>query len=334
MQIFQGSVAHLPEVEASAVSLGVFDGLHQGHQAILKRLVDESRARGLPSLVITFDPHPVQWLQPQTPVRALFPRSDLVRGCRQLGIDYLFILEFGAVLAQLSAPDFFRNLILARLHPRLVIVGHGFAFGRNRGGDGEFLQRHFHREFETIVHKPVLFNERRVSSTWIRQLLAQGDVAMVKELLQRPFYLSGKVLPGEGRGKVLGFPTLNLVGLSGEQNLSATRHENIEGEVFSDAVAQCVPLSGVYFTRVKAGMETFDSITNVGIHPTFAFQGVKIESHILHAPRDSFGSFIEVHFYQRLREEIKFPSKSELIAQIQRDVNEAVSYWVEHGDLE
>jgi len=285
---------------AHALSIGVFDGVHRGHQALISRMVNEARARGLTGGVVTFHPSPVSVLRPQTPFAYL---TSLEQRLELLGalpaVDFVTVLQFTSDLAQVSAADFAR-LLAEEARMRLLVVGEDFAFGRGREGNVPRL-RQLGEEygFEVIGVPLTAEGAERISSSRVRQALAAGEIADVTGLLGRPYTLRGPVLHGDERGRTMGFPTLNL-GVSPDRAL---------------------PPDGVYVADVTVAGRTWHGATNIGMRPTFDGVRRQIETHLLDFEGDLYEQTVELALLHRLRGEQKFAGVDELVAQIQRDVD-------------
>jgi riboflavin kinase/FMN adenylyltransferase len=289
-------------------TVGNYDGVHRGQRAVLDRAVARARALGVPSVLVTFDPHPLQVLAPESaPPRIVTPRQR-EKLLEEAGLEVLLVLSFTAELAAMPAEEFVGDLLVGRLAAREVYVGSRFAFGRGRAGNLALLQRMgAELGFEAVGVPEVLHGGEPISSSRIRRAITEGNVADAAELLGRPFALTGKIVRGDRMGKRLGWPTVNLAP---------------EGEL--------QPFEGVYATRIffPSFPATFDSVTNIGTRPTVYenYQRV-IESHILDFRSDVYGEPIELQFFKRLRDEMLFPSVMALSSQIRRDVEATREYF-------
>ncbi len=294
--------------QRTVVTLGNFDGLHLGHKAILDELLRQGRRHALPTVVLTFDPHPLHILRPDRALRLLMPVGERVEGLRELGVDHVFVLSFTEALSRRSAADFISDLVIARLHPKAFVVGPDTRFGHDRAGDATLLRAIGAREdFEVHEVGPVTVEGRRISSSGLRRLLAEGDVATAAGWLGRDYAVAGTVVPGRARGRTLGFPTANL-----------------------QTSFEVVPRAGVYAVRCRLGAETGEAlipgVCNIGRRPTFEAASAEptIEVHLLARALGALsGTEMRVHFVRRLRDERRFPSAEALVAQIRRDVGEA-----------
>jgi len=291
-----------PQQEA-VLTVGVFDGVHLGHQHLIEYLKRQALMRDYFPGVVTFRRHPQQVLSPQNPLPYLTSLEERIRLLKGLGIELIVPLSFTLEMAQLPARQF-ASLLQTHLKMRGMVVGPDFAMGRGRGGDVLALHS-LGKEagFWVDVVSPKVANGEVVSSTIIRQALAQGDMPKVIWLLGRPFGLSGKVVHGTERGKQLGFPTANLGVNSG----------------------QALPIDGVYATRAYLGNHAYPSVTNIGIRPTFGQGKRTVEVYILDFEERLYGEELRVELVERLRDERRFPTLEELKAQMNRDVEQVRS---------
>ncbi|MDP8254886.1 MAG: bifunctional riboflavin kinase/FAD synthetase [Candidatus Alcyoniella australis] len=292
------------DLRSSVVTIGNFDGVHLGHRVVFDRALAEAKQRNAPCVAITFEPHPVKFLRPEKHLRLIYPYSERVQGIEALGVDALVIQTFDDSLRSTSAFDYCRDFLRGVLDIRHLVVGHDFTFGRGRDGSFEHLSR-IGEEFGFSVERvPALqIQGEPVSSSRIRKAIIRGEVALVRQLLGGPFSLVGEVVPGDGRGGAqLGFPTANL---------------SVQREL--------IPAQGVYLTCVEYGGERFAALTNVGDNPTFHHHEIppRVETWIIDFDRDILGREIRVHFIERLREELTFSTKEELIERIRQDEKQA-----------
>jgi riboflavin kinase / FMN adenylyltransferase len=296
----------------TVLSVGNFDGLHLGHQKILRMVLVLARATGHTAAAITFDPHPMKLLRPDNAPRMIETLSQRLAGLEQLGLDAALVLRFDRALSLLSPEDFLQRILIERLHVAAMLVGANFCFGHRGAGDVRLLAQ-FGKEhgFEVETVSPVEVGGIVVSSTAIRNAIAEGRVDKAVPLLGHPFSLMGAIRPGAGRGRTILFPTLNLVP---EQEL--------------------LPKLGVYATESVVGGNAFRSVTNVGTRPTFDGQGVTVESHLFGFSEQISGGAMAVRFHSRLRDERKFSGADELRGQIARDIVAAREYFAVHGKAE
>ncbi len=289
-------------------TVGNYDGVHRGQQRILERTVERARELGGPALVITFDPHPLAVLRPEAVPPRLTTPAQKERLLAGLGIDALLIVPFTNELASTSAERFARDMLASRLGLRELVVGSEFALGRGREGKLAVLARLGEElGFRALGVEETLFRGERISSTRIRQSLAEGRVEEAAEMLGRPYALTGKVERGDRMGKRLGWPTVNLAA---------------DGDVLlADGVYACQ----VRFPQLSG---QFDGATNVGTRPT-VYENYRrvVETHVLDFDADVYGEQLELEFHRRLREERTFATVMDLSAQIRRDVSATREYF-------
>jgi riboflavin kinase / FMN adenylyltransferase len=290
------------ECREGALTFGNFDGVHRGHSALVQELRRQSRASGGPAVAVTFDPHPLQLLQParfQPLLTTPHDRAQLLQAC---GADHVLILRTSPDLLQLSADEFFRQVIVSGLAARAVVEGPNFGFGRNREGNVDTLSALCGREGLGLTIVPPLLggDGRAVSSSRVRDALVRGDVHAAAALLGRPYRLRGRVGVGQRRGQTLGFPTANL-----------------------KQVPTLVPGDGVYAVRTLVGETSWPGAANVGPNPTFGEQARKIEVHLIGFEGDLYGQEVAVEFLERLRDTRPFAGPQQLVEQLRRDVEQA-----------
>jgi riboflavin kinase/FMN adenylyltransferase len=302
---------HLEEVPAdfgpTIVSVGNFDGVHCAHQAVLRDIVERAKQSHARSVAVTFDPHPVRILRPDSGLKLLTPTPEKLRLLETTGIDAVLLLPFGRDLSLLTPREFAEEILCKKLKACEVHEGYNFHFGHKAAGNVQALAA-FGKQMGFVVK---IFDEltlrgEPVSSSQIRKLLAAGRVSRARHLLGRPFAILSTAGRGRGYGSKYTVPTINL-----------TRYDEL------------VPRDGVYITRTRVGKECFDSVTNIGNRPTFGDDSFAIETHLLNFhPIELLASTeVEISFLQRLREEIKFPSVDALRAQIAKDVHKARRYF-------
>jgi riboflavin kinase/FMN adenylyltransferase len=296
----------------SWLSIGVFDGVHRGHQAIIKTMVRGAHEYGIPAVVLSFDPHPLSVLRPNYPLQMLSDLDERAAIFEKLGVDALIAHPFNHEVAALTAEEF-----LTRLKMRIGFthfrVGHDFAMGHNREGDIPRLRLLGGRLGYTLqVIDPLTTGDIPVSSSRIRRTLLDGQVAEAADMLGRPYSLHGAVVEGAQRGRKIGIPTANLA-------------------VPEDRL---IPAAGVYASRVRVAGKTYAAATNIGVRPTFDGAGAAttVEAHILNFQDDIYGQELGIKFIERLRGEQKFDGIDALVEQIRADIrktrevlNEAVS---------
>jgi riboflavin kinase / FMN adenylyltransferase len=298
MQIFRHIGDPALMLEKSVVTLGNFDGIHLGHQALITGAITDAKQFGIPSVVLTFEPHPLKILAPERAPRMLLTHKDKMQILRSLGVDVVIVQHFDLSFAQLSAEQFVREFVVDRLKARKIWVGRDLRFGQGRKGQVEDLLRWGPElGFEVAAVDPILVNGARVSSSRVRQSIHDGRVNEVQAMLGRYHFVSGRVTAGHRRGKDLGFPTANI----------STRTE-------------VLPMDGIYATLLQLGEKNLPSVSSVGVNPTFGEGPRTVESFILNFKQDIYGEAVKLSFVQRIREEKKFSSADELVVQIHQDV--------------
>ncbi len=297
--------------KASVVSIGVFDGVHIGHQTLLKSAVAQAKKLNVPSIVLTFDPDPHDFLNPGPFPNALMPVSVRCRLIRELGIDWVVVIRFTDAFARKTAEDFMNGVLVKRLNAQCVIVGKNFRFGAQATGSVAVLRQWAKTSGVRIMPmEPVKRQDQRVSSSRIRKLVRQGDLAAAKRLVGRPPELYGYVVRGEGRGRELGTPTANIA-----------------------LNPQTVPPQGVYAVTVDVNGRLLGGVMNYGTRPTFCEDGsVVCEVHLFGFSGDLYGQSLVVSLIKHLRDERNFSSSSALQSQIARDISRAKRVLNKKGD--
>ena len=288
------------------VSVGNFDGVHRAHRAVLDEIVRRAKAEKAQSVVVTFEPHPARILRPDHNLKLLTPLPEKLRLLEATGIDAVLLLPFSRDLSLMTPHQFAHGILKKGLHAREIHEGYNFHFGHKAAGDIHLL-RDLGREmgFEVHDYGEMRLRGERVSSSHIRKLISEGRVSRARHLLGRPFSILSTAGRGRGYGAKYTVPTINLA-----------HYEEL------------VPRDGVYITRTRIGQECFDSVTNVGKRPTFGADSFAVETHLLnfHPLELSAETEVELHFLDRLRDEVKFPSVEALKEQIGRDVAKAQKY--------
>jgi riboflavin kinase/FMN adenylyltransferase len=307
MELIRGLDALRDRHRPGVATIGAFDGVHRGHQAVIRQLADQGRALGLPTTVVSFEPLPREYLRPaQAPAR-LSTLRDKVEALAALGVDRLLCLRFDETLRQMSAEDFAVRVLVDGLGVRALILGDDFRFGRSREGNAAMIRALGERVgFTTQPMETVEARGERISSTRVREALAAGDFALAEDLLGRPYTLSGRVQHGRALGRELGSPTANI------------------------ALRRLVsPLHGVYAVTVDgAGLEAAPGVANIGSRPTVERAGeAKLEVHVLQGSPTLYGERLTVTPRQKLRDECRFDSLEALKAQIARDQDDARRYF-------
>jgi riboflavin kinase/FMN adenylyltransferase len=309
MKIFHGT-ENANIQRPTVLTLGVFDGLHLGHQRIMQTVVERAKEIGAAPTAITFDPHPRAVLHPESAPPLLQTLDQRLANLEVLGIEQTIVIKFDREFASQPAEDFLNNIVHDRLHAREVYLGQGFAFGKDRGGNIDLLRK-MGAELGFLADEveEVKLRGQRISSSVIRGLLAEGRVNTARRMLGRPYGVEGIIIRGNRRGHTIGFPTANL-----------KPHNRV------------IPRYGVYATATLVDGVWRKSITNIGVRPTFENEAEpSIETYIFDFDDDLYGDSIRVRFLHRIRDERKFSGIDELKAQIERDTATARNYFSHPG---
>jgi riboflavin kinase/FMN adenylyltransferase len=291
--------APMPAACAGGVfTIGNFDGVHVGHQALLTEATRQAHSLGAPSVAVTFDPHPIQLLRPGHVEPFLTTMEDRATLLQRYGIVHVLILQTTLPLLQLTARDFFERIIVQQSQARALVEGFNFAFGKGREGTVEVLREWCaEKKIGLTLAPPVEVRGVRVSSSRVRNELSAGAVEVATELLGRPYRIAGIVGAGQKRGATLGFPTANL-------------HQ----------IPTMVPGNGVYAVKAVVGNDTWPAAANVGPNPTFGENARKVEVHLLGFSGDLYDRPLAIDFIGKIRDTRPFGSAQELVAQIQKDI--------------
>lgn len=309
MKIFHGT-ENANILRPTVLTLGVFDGLHLGHQRIMHRVVERATVVDAAATGITFDPHPRAVLHPASAPPLLQTLDQRLANLDLLGIEQAIVIKFDRDFASQPAEDFLKNVVHDRLQAREVYLGAGFAFGKDRGGNIELLRK-MSRELGFAADEvgEVKVRGQRVSSSAIRHLLNEGRVNLARRMLGRPYGVEGVIIRGDRRGHTIGFPTANL-----------KPHNRV------------IPKFGVYATATLIEGSWRKSITNIGVRPTFETASEpSIETYVFDFDRDLYGDVLRVRFLHRIRDERKFSGVDELKDQINRDTLVARNYFAHPG---
>lgn len=291
-----------PEFKKAIVTIGNFDGIHVGHQYIMKRLVGEAHQRNLKAVVITFDPHPKMVLHPDIkPFYLITTLEEKMNLLENLGIDAIVLFQFSREFAKITAESFVRDMLWGKLQVHKIFIGHNYTFGNDRKGNDAYL-KDFGKKlgFEVEVVSAVMINDLVVSSTCTREAIMEGDVKNAATMLGRPYNLRGIVVSGHRRGAGLGFPTANI---SPEKVL--------------------IPPRGVYAVNAEIDDQTYNGVLNIGYNPTFEDNKLSVELHILDFDKNIYNKNINVLFIDRIRDEVKFTGPDALVVQIRQDISRA-----------
>lgn len=294
-----------PHHQGCVVTIGNFDGVHLGHQAVIQQLKDYAKDMGLPAVVVTFEPQPLEYFSAETAPARLTSFREKIEWLNQHGIERVVCLRFQASLAALSAEQFVEKLLVKGLAVKRIVVGDDFRFGKGRKGTYQSLQSFGVRYgFDVVSTETLIMQGDRVSSSRIRDALKEGSLQEARALLGRPYCMSGRVVHGDKRGRELGFPTANI---------SLNRRMS--------------PLLGIYAVRVEGlAEESLDGVAYIGTRPVFDGKRLLLEVHLLDYSEEIYGQHLQVKFYKRLRSEMKFDSVDQLRTQIDRDIEHARDY--------
>jgi riboflavin kinase / FMN adenylyltransferase len=307
MQVFHKLEDVPAEFARTIISVGNFDGVHRAHAHVLGTMVRRAKESGVNSIAISFEPHPMRILHPESDLKLLTPTPEKVRLLAATGLDAALLLPFNRDLSLMTPQQFAQEILKNGLRASEVHEGYNFHFGHKAAGNVGLLSELGKKlGFEVHVYPEMTLRGEPVSSSHIRRLIRQGRVSRSRHLLARPFSILSSAGRGRGYGARYTVPTINLA-----------RYEEL------------VPGDGVYITRTRVGDECFDSVTNVGNRPTFGAESFAIETHLLnfHSIELTPETPVEIHFLERLRDEIKFPSIEALREQIARDVKKARRYF-------
>lgn len=310
MELIRGLINIKPKHKNCALTIGNFDGMHLGHQQLLKTLKKNAEKLNLPATVMLFEPQPNEYfLHDNIPPRLMKLREKL-KILKQLKIDRVICVRFNEYLADLSAEKFLTDILIEKLGAKYILVGNDFKFGARRKGDFELLKKHA-TDFKAESMPSFLIDNQRVSSTQVRQALQKGDLNLAQKLLGGSFTMAGRVGHGDKRGRIIGFPTANIY-----------LHR------------KAVPILGVYAVKVHGiGNKVYLGVANVGNRPTFDGTKSLLEVHIFDFEKDIYGQHVEIEFVHKLRDEKKYASFDLLKQQIFKDAQEAREFFVENVNL-
>ena len=299
---------NLPDpAQGCVATIGNFDGVHLGHQAVLTQLAMKADMLNLPAVVITFEPQPFEYFVPEKAPARLSRFREKVEALRAYSIQKLCVLRFNRQLAEMQAETFIQKLLVEGLNVRYLVVGDDFRFGKDRQGDFALLQQVGKQHgFQVVNMHTFAIEDMRVSSTRIREALQDGDLAVAEKLLGRPYRMSGRVEHGDKRGRKMGYPTANI-------HLHRAK----------------VPLNGVYAVQLYGiDEEPVNGVANIGVRPTISGSDkALLEVHLFDFKRDIYGEHVQVYFLKKLREEQKFASLEQLIEQIHIDSAQAKGFF-------
>ena len=305
VRVYRSLDAIGPEARNATASIGNFDGVHEGHRALLRRNLEISRQTRTTPSVLTFDPHPTKVVAPHRAPKLLTTIEQRAELVAREGIEQMFVLPFDQRFSQLRPDEFVKTILVDAIGARAVLVGDNFRFGNRQAGDVETLRALGEQfGFRTEIVGGVRLRGQFVSSSAVREAIESGNLSLAGRLLGRPYAVEGAVVSGFGIGSKQTVPTINM-----------------------ETTAEVLPARGVYITRTHDGVRTWPSITNVGFRPTFDGDRLTIETYLLAPLEGPTPERIRLEFLRRVREERKFDSPEALKAQILRDVSRAQSYF-------
>ena len=293
------SLDEVINVENTVVTIGNFDGIHIGHIKLIKEAVKEAKTKNYKSVVFTFENHPMRYFRADS-IKHIITNEEKVKIFKDLGVDIVFMIPFDEYMTKISATDFVKTILHEKLKCKMVIVGHDFTFARNKEGNASLLEslgKKYNMKVKVI--EPIKIKGRRVSSSYIRNLINDGNVSEIKDFLGRNYFLEGEVIHARKIGRTIGFPTANL---KAEDKL-------------------IIPKNGIYAVKVYIKNKVYYGATNIGYNPTVNGKALSIETNIIDFDEEIYGEIIKVEFLDRIRDEKKFNSLDELKSQLRKDVN-------------
>lgn len=293
------SLDEVINVENTVVTIGNFDGIHKGHIKLIKEAVKEAKTKNYKSVVFTFENHPMRYFRADS-IKHIITNEEKVKIFENLGVDIVFMIPFDEYMTKISATDFVKTILHEKLKCKMVIVGHDFTFARNKEGNASLLEslgKNYNMKVKVI--EPIKIKGRRVSSSYIRNLINDGNVSEIKDFLGRNYFLEGEVIHARKIGRTIGFPTANL---KAEDKL-------------------IIPKNGIYAVKVYIENKVYYGATNIGYNPTVNGKVLSIETNIIDFDEEIYGEIIKVEFLDRIRDEKKFNSLDELKSQLSKDVN-------------
>lgn len=297
--IIINSLNEVKSFDKSVVTIGKFDGIHKGHEVLIEKTVNYSKQEQLTSVVFTFKNSPISYFS-NIITREIITEVEKMNKLKLLGVDVVIDIPFNKDMAEISAEDFVKQILVDKLGAKKLIIGHDFAFARKREGTPPILKILGKKYgFDVEVIEPVVINDIRVSSTHVKDLIYAGRVDEIKNYLGRNYAIEGTVIHAKQLGRTLGFPTANL-----------RLQENL-----------IIPKRGIYATKVHIGNEVYVGATNIGYNPTVNGEKMSVETNILQFDKDIYGKTIKLEFLERIRDEKKFKDLNELKLQLKMDTN-------------
>lgn len=283
----------------TAVTIGNFDGVHIGHQDIINKTISIGKEKELKSLLFTFSNHPTNFFSNES-IKNLMTNEDKCKFIRNMGIEVVINIPFDEFIINLTPEEYVKNILVERLKAKEIVIGHDFRFGKNRGGDGSALKEFGQKYgFNVSIIDPIKIGNIRVSSSFIRKLLSEGNIEKATKFLGRNYEIKGSVIHGKKLGRKLGFPTINL---------------DLDKDILT-------PKTGVYYTKIKIKDTFYDGATNIGYNPTIENSSFSVETHIIDFDGDLYNQEAKIYFIERIRNEKKFSSIDKLKEQMDKDIN-------------
>lgn len=284
------------------LTIGKFDGVHLGHLELISTVLKEAAEINGTSSVLTFEPHPKKVLLPHERLELLTTPRQKNELLEKTGLDLLFVQKFSSAFSIRGPEEFVKETLVKRIGISTLVLGTDFSFGKGAVGDHNLMKKFGERfDFRVVLVPPVMLGNRLVSSTYVRDMIRKGRMDRASEFLGRHYFIDGEVIRGEGRGREMHVPTANIL---------------TENEL--------IPPQGVYATFIDLQGDKFESVTNIGVRPTFGGSYLSIETNLIGVDRDLYGQYIRLHFVERLRDEKKFPTMDLLRRQIQKDIERAM----------
>ncbi|MDK2563313.1 bifunctional riboflavin kinase/FAD synthetase [Romboutsia sedimentorum] len=293
------SINEINNIKRSVVTIGNFDGIHKGHEVLITKAVEYGKKNNIKSIVFTFENHPANYFVTDS-IKNIISNEERINRLNELGVDLVVSIPFDECMTKISAQEFVEKILVDKLHVEKIIVGYDFTFARNKEGNTNVLRKlskQYNYELEVI--KPIKINGTRVSSTYIRNLLNEGNVYNIIPYLGHRYELQGTVVHAKKLGRTIGFPTANI-------------------EIDKDII---MPKNGIYATKIHIEGKTYFGATNIGYNPTVNGSKLSIETNILEFSEDIYGKLIKIEFLERIRDEEKFSSLDELKNQLKQDTN-------------
>ncbi len=293
------SIDKIQNINKSVVTIGNFDGLHKGHQVLVKKAVEYGFKNNIKSVVFTFDNHPANYFIKNS-IKNIISNKEKEQRIKDMGIDLIISIPFDEYMTKISPREFVKDILIDKLGVKKIIVGYDFTFAKNKEGNVNLLKELCSEyNFELEIVNPIKIDNIRVSSTYIRNLIKDGQVSKVKKYSGHNYEIKGEVIHAKKLGRTIGFPTANI---QGDKNM-------------------IIPKNGIYATKVYIDGNTYYGATNIGFNPTVNGDKLSIETNILDFNEDIYGKIIKVEFLERIRDERKFSSLEELKQQLKKDTN-------------